>query len=421
MKKIIYIASSLVLMFATVGCVDKPVGYVFPKDEYFYDIPEVPVTVDYVVGVPYDVTYRDKVNNAWWNTGANPGHLLYTGNPLLGEYDIKADAEVLHQHLEWGKEAGINFFIVSWGGRGYNDTILSRWEEMWNADNSLPKVVIRFDPGYRFPKKLGDSLMEKDANGNYKPWMDSLKMDFDSVYQNIMMHNFGYKKRDDGKPVMVFTNFTNTGHVKSALGLTEWLRNSVNRNVWFMAELPGRLTSPERWGYLAKNGYSGAIADGFVVPDSIRAFDAFFITDISADTKDRNDGIYSFTDYNYHYWQQRMLPLGKEYIPTIMPSFDNLVNDPLSNTYLLPRWKEETKTAYVMSADSTGLKYNFSNVKKNPYQEFANVAKRIAGSNPSRIVIVYNWNSFNNGISLEPTKEYGHDYLKYTKDFFKIK
>ncbi|MDR1610076.1 MAG: glycoside hydrolase family 99-like domain-containing protein [Candidatus Symbiothrix sp.] len=417
MKKTIYIVSAFILACLAFSCEDKPSGYEFPEEEYFYDIPEVSVTENYVVGVSYDTKSRDTIYNVWWDAGATTtGPLLYTGNPELGEYDTKQDPDVMHQHLQWGKEAGIDFFILSWGGHGYNDTILAEWEKMWQADQALPKVVIRYDPGYRFPKATGDSLMEKDINGNYKPWMDSLRYDFDSLYQHVILHDFAYKKRDDNKPVMVLTNFTNSGHIISAYDFTNYLRSTVGNNIWIMGELQGRLTSPERWGYHAKNGYTGAVGDGYVNSDSIRSFDAFFITDVSTDMYERNMSLYSFTDYNYRYWSERMLPLNKEYVPTIMPSFDNTVNDANSGTYIIPRWNNQ---AYAVSSAKTGINFNFSNVKKNPYQEFANVAKRTADKNPSRIVIVYSWNNFVNGTSLEPTTEYGRDYLNYTKQFFK--
>jgi hypothetical protein len=271
--------------------------------------------------------------------------------------------------------------------------------------------VIRFDPGYRFPSAARDTLMRNPLA------MDSLRTDFDSLYTHVMLHDFAYKHRQTGEPVMVLCNFTNTGHIPSVNAFTQFLETTANGKLWTMAELPGRPTSPERWGYHAKNGYEGAVADGWVQPDTIRAFDAFFITDISTNNYDRYISLYSLTDYNYRYWRECMARIGKEYVPTVMPAFDNLVNDPTSNTYLIPRWDAVTKTAYTPSAAVNEATYNFSNIQKNPYQELANVAKRNVGK--SRIVMLYNWNNFSNGISLEPTEEYGTAYLEYTKQFFK--
>lgn len=408
MKKLITILSIIVpplLIFS--ACEDKPDVYEFPVDEYVYEIPDVPVTEDYVVGVPYNLQFRDPVQQVWWDK-AEKRPQLYTGTPVLGEYDHREDADLLRQHLDWGKEAGIDFFVLSWGGHGINDTILRNWEQLYLQDNARPKVVIRYDPGYRFvagTTGLQDSPLH----------MDSLRYDFDSLYTHVITHDFVYKKAD-GKPVMVFCNFTNATQIPRLNDFVTTLKSgTMQNNVWLMAELGGGWTSPERWGYHAANGYNGP-SDGYVKADSIKPFDAFFITDISHNNYDRFYSQYSYLDYNYRYWQQRMEPLGKEYVPTVQPGFDDRINTPGSDRYLIPRWKDGM--AYVISAsheDSPG--YNLTSFTENPYKKWADVAKRNVGQ--SRIVMVYNWNDFGSGRNLEPVDEFGTDYLKYTKEFFK--
>jgi len=410
MKNKINIAISLIVaLVAFLSCQDKPSTYVFPKDEYFYSIPDVPVTEDYVVGVSYNIQYRDTASNVWWDNNTK-AHLLYTGTPMLGEYDMRQDLiTTLHQHMDWAAQAGIDFFIIPWGGRGYNDTIIQEFGNYYKPGD--PQLVIRFDPGYRFPKASADTMMYNSLV------MDSLKTDLDSLYTYVMTQPYAYKNKNTGQPVMILTNYTNTGNIPSVNQFNAFLRNAVNNNIWIMAELPTHWTSPEMWGYNTANGYSGGASAGYVQPDTIKAFDAFFITDISTSNKDQYDGFYSFLDYNYNYWQKAVAPLGKEYVPTIMPSFDNLVNNPISNTYLIPRWKDGSG-AYVISGSLPGAPtYNWSNVTENPYKTLANVAKRNVG--PSRIVIIYGWNDFVNGDNLEPTQEFGTDYLQYTKEFFK--
>jgi hypothetical protein len=399
---------SVLLAVVFVACEDKSDGYDFPVDKYVYEIPDVPVTEDYVVGVAYDTKFRDTANNVWWDATLKE-HLLYTGTPTLGEYDSRKDADVLRQHLDWGKQAGIDFFMVSWGGRGFNDTLLQNWESLYAEDHARPKVVIRFDPGYRFGK--GTDTMQYNAEK-----MDSLRRDFDSVYTNIMLHDFAYKK-SDGTPVMVLCNFTNGSQIPSLTNLVDFLKGSgvVQNKLWLMGELGGGWTSPERWGYNAANGYNGT-SQGYMRPDTIKSFDAFFITDISHNNYDRYYSQYSYLDYNYNYWQERMEPLGKEYIPTIQPGFDDRINNPASDRFFIARWNADG--AYVLSSMVDGaVQYDFSSITENPYKKWANVAKRNVGA--SRIVMVYNWNDFTSGRNLEPTEEFGTDYLEYTREFFK--
>jgi hypothetical protein len=408
MKKLIIILNIVVAASLFVACEDRPDVYEFPIDEYVYDIPDVPVTTDYVIGVPYDTKYRDTLENVWWDSGKK-AQALYTGKPALGEYDVKQDVDVLRQHLDWGKEAGIDFFILGWGGHGYNDTILMNWEQLYAQDNARPKVVIRFDPGYRF--KGQDTLQLLPLV------MDSLRFDLDSVYTHVMMHDFAYKKAD-GKPVMVFTNFTNTGQVPRVNDFVSFLKNSptINNNIWLMADLGSSWTSPEKWGFNQTNGYSVGPQYGYVMADSIKPFDAFFINNTTHNSYDRYYSQYSYLDYNYRYWQERMKPLGKEYIPTVVPAFDNRIADPNNDNFFIPRWKDG-EGAYIISDAATELQHNFDNFKENPYKTWANVAKRNVGE--SRIIMVYSWNDFGMGRNLEPTEETGTDYLRYTRAFFK--
>ncbi|MDR1527503.1 MAG: glycoside hydrolase family 99-like domain-containing protein [Dysgonamonadaceae bacterium] len=409
MKKILAILSISVLTALIFNaCEDRPDVYDFPVDEYVYDIPDVPVTEDYVVGVAYDVKRRDTLQHVWWDN-TNKKQQLYTGTPVLGEYDLRDDANVLQQHLDWGKEAGIDFFVLNWGGHGYNDTILMNWEQLYAQDNARPKVVIRFDPGYRFG--IAADPLQLNALR-----MDSLCYDLDSLYTHVMKHDFVYKKAD-GKPVMVFCNFTNAVQIPLVNDFIAFLKNSttIHNNIWLMADLGGGWTSPERWGYHAANGYNGPTA-GYVKPDSIKPFDAFFITDISHNNYDRYYSQYSYLDYNYRYWQECMKPLGKEYIPTVQPGFDDRVNTPSSDRYFIPRWKDGK--AYVISSLLEGSnQYDFSSFTENPYKKWANVAKRNVGN--SRIIMIYNWNDFTGGRNLEPVTEFGTDYLQYTRELFK--
>ncbi len=412
MKKLLYLSICILPALVFVACEDKPDVYEFPESQYIYDIPDVPVTEDYVVGVQYDTKYRDSLHNVWWDTGKK-AQQLYTGHPELGEYDIKKDADVLRQHLDWGKEAGIDFFILSWGGHGYNDTILTRWKQLWEQDNARPKVVIRFDPGYRFRNK--DTLQVSQIR------MDSLRYDLDSVYTHVMMQNYAYKQAD-GKPVMVLCNFTNNGQIPRLNNFVNFLKSSpvIHNNLWIMAELGGGWKSPEQWGYHAQNGYDPGKAPnaGYVRADSIKPFDAFFVSDVTHNNYDRYYHQYSYLDYNYKYWQERLAPLNKEYIPSIHPGFDDRINTPASDRYFIPRWARDDSGAYVISESySDSPSYNFSSITENPYKKFADVAKRNAG--PSRIVLIYNWNDFAGGKNLEPVNEFGTDYLRYTKEFFK--
>ena len=455
-KKFNIISLSIIFTLGAfmVSCSDKPDVYEFPVGEYFYDIPDVPVTEDYVIGVRYDRKSTDSIRASvggtplgddliWWDGGSTALRgQWYTGTPLLGEYDTRRDSsKVIRQHMDWGRQAGIDFFIISWGGRGYTDTILMQFDRLWKEGD--PRVVIRFDPNYLLGRTGygNDTLMLNPGR------MDTLRHDFDSLYVNVMQKQFAYKNKNTGYPVVILCEFVNK------LGITD-LKEFVSffkkenkftkepNNLFMMGELGGSVwTSPENWGWHPAPGQPGH-GYGQIKPDTIAAFEAVFTNDLQHSNYDRYLGQYSFLDYNYTYWRSKLAPMAKEYIPTIYPAFDNRITSYASNQFFIPRWKESDNTAYIVSSIQEGIKavpslpanqvdengmrvgtvgtgdqYNLSNYTKNPYQQWANVAKRNVG--PSRIILVRSWNDFAQGNTLEPTKEYGVEYLNYTKRFFK--
>ncbi|MDR2058070.1 MAG: hypothetical protein LBP83_07305 [Dysgonamonadaceae bacterium] len=419
MKNTKYVAGVIIALCTVIACVDKPDLYEFPVEKYYYDIPDVPVTEDYVVGVRYEVTD----SGYWFNKTTNKAE-LYTGHPVLGKYTLNSFApnrmpsEALRQHLEWGKKAGIDFFIVGWGGFGWNDTLLREWGKLYDQDNQYPQVVIRYDPGYMLNKsKLAEKPETSDTLQIDPLRMDSLRHDFDSLYTTVMTKPYAYKNKN-GDPVMVFCNFVDKpAELRSLPNFIQEYRKIAGNKLWIMGELGGNWTSPEKWGY------RDATTIGPMKADTISNFDAVFITDVATDNYERWTGYYSFMDFNYNYWQERMRPLGKEYIPIIFPAFDNKVREPSNNNFIFPRWDPQTDTPYVISAaagyqdSGEAREYNMSSYKENPYKTAANVAKRNVGA--SRILLVYSWNDFRNGINLEPTTEIKEDYLDYTRQFFK--
>ena len=414
MKKIVYCLSAIIPALVMIGCQDKPDVYEFPVDKYFYSIPDVPVTEDYVIACPFGTTDSGR----WYNKTTELFE-LHTGTPVLGGNDILLNYNtknnhpaVLSQQLKWGKQAGVDIFIFSWGGHGWNDTLLTSWGELYAQDRALPKLVVRFDPGYRFGQMPGDSLQKRPD------LMAPLLNDFDSLYLHVMSKDYYYHDAE-GRAVMVLCNLTNTTNIHNLKAFTDVLRNRpvVNGNLWMIGDLQGNWTSPEYYGY------RDAATRGVVKGDTISALDGFYIGDIQTGNKDRYDGFFSFLDFNYSYWQERMKPLGKEYVPTIFPAFDKLVREPASSDYVIPRWSEE-RGHYVISATEgeEEVRYNFSeynpmNHNECAYKTLANVAKRNVGAH--RIIYVNSWNDFRNGNNLEPTVEIGEDYLNFTRQFFK--
>ncbi|GHT73549.1 hypothetical protein AGMMS50262_04840 [Bacteroidia bacterium] len=441
MKKTKYILSSFILLMIAIACVDKAEVYDFPEDKYFYEIPDVPVTEDYVVGVRYNT-----MDSGYWFDKTKKQTEYYTGHPELdlygdpvykyfhrnysAEWPFTVDqtvSGVLEQHLKWGKQAGIDFFVFGWGGKGWNDTLLMKWEQLYAQDHAYPKVVIRFDPNFMYGKvKLAEVPGTNDTLMKDPFRMDTLRYWIDSIYNHVLAKDFNYHGKD-GKPVMIINNFVNKpGEITDLKTFINEFRARNNNNIWLMGELPSNRTSPEMWGYRDET------TKGVIKGDSISPFDALYIENITTGSFETWNGYYSFLDFNYNYWKERTNPRGTEYIPTIFPAYDNKVRQIKQDNqtffdgdYVIARWKKDTNVPYVISAgadyQSTGepIALNLGWYKDNPYKILANVAKRNVGQ--SRIVMIYSWNDFRNGNNLEPMTEFGTEYLDYTKEFFKKK
>eukprot|EP00292_Cryptomonas_paramecium_P019389 CAMPEP_0113661578 /NCGR_PEP_ID=MMETSP0038_2-20120614/53_1 /TAXON_ID=2898 /ORGANISM="Cryptomonas paramecium" /LENGTH=122 /DNA_ID=CAMNT_0000576287 /DNA_START=184 /DNA_END=549 /DNA_ORIENTATION=+ /assembly_acc=CAM_ASM_000170 len=53
----------------------------------------------------------------WYGIGEQWSLYPRPWQPVLGEYK-SIDQSVIRKHHDWGKQAGIDFFAVSWGGDG---------------------------------------------------------------------------------------------------------------------------------------------------------------------------------------------------------------------------------------------------------------------------------------------------------------
>jgi hypothetical protein len=289
---------------------------------------------------------------------------------------------------------------------------------LWEKDNQYPKIVIRYDPGYLLNKnKLTDVPGTNDTLQIDPFRMDTLRRDFNTLYTTLFTKPYVYKNKN-GDPVMAFCNFVNkTGELRDLHQFVNEYRTIAKNKLWIMGEVGGNWSSPENWGY------RDATTKGVVKADTIDVFDAVYITDLATGEYERWTGYYSFLDFNYNYWQERMRTINKEYIPIIYPAYDNKVREPSNGNFIFPRWNPLTNTPFVISgaagyqANGTEREYNMSSYKENPYKTAANVAKRNVGD--SRIIMIFSWNNFRDGINLEPTTEIGETYLDYTRQFFK--
>ena len=104
--------------------------------------------------------------------------------------------------------------------------------------------------------------------------------------------------------------------------------------------------------------------------------------------------INSFSDQSWKNWTDSTNTWNVDYVPCIMPAYNDKVMTPASKLYDVARIPEA-------------------------YTGYCNVAKR--NMSKKRLVIINSWNNFQFGTTLEPAVEYGTTYLEITKAQFKVK
>lgn len=353
----------LLLLVLTIGLAScmKDTDYTFPKDKYYYDVPQTDLTEDVIVGALYHT-----IGETYWNY-QDKG---YTNTPALGEYDVFEDEAVLKQQLEWAKKAGIDFLTINWGGYGNVDTLMWKFHDLYTADNQLPKIVLKYDVSH---------LTQKSKLDNEEQ-MKLFIAEFDSLNTHLFTKDSYFRLND--KPVVTFFGYTaNNGAAKSWKTVIDKLHESMkekgHKEMWTIGEIDGSgWTSPERWN------------------DTIPAFDAVYTRTMATDNWDVWYSYWSFIDQNKQYWKQYMESINKEFIPYVEPAFNNTIFNETSNAFIVER-------------------------KKELYNHAANVGKR--NITKSRIILISSWNDYREGTSIEPTDEYREDYLEWTKEFFSVK
>lgn len=130
----------------------------------------------------------------WWGSGFhwNSG---YDGEPVLGEYNSR-DPEVLRQHLQWLRDAGINWISLSWWGRDSwsNETFE---DHLLRADGIEDfRISILYESQKMLQQADGSYVTDFDIPGN----RDQFVSDVDYL-SNHYFHRDEYL-RIDGKPVV---------------------------------------------------------------------------------------------------------------------------------------------------------------------------------------------------------------------------
>lgn len=351
-----------------------------------YEIPDVPVTQDYLVGVDYRFTTT---------YGAATYKALYAKTPILGEYaNIKASiagssVQVVDSHLVWLNEAKVDFLLVTirsgstdlanfTSDKSYIDRILSS-PYLGNIKIAFAYDFSKLGLGSSYPTETDKSMLIENKTGALANYIKDYKT-FMAPYFNLS----NYLKIGN-KNVVFIKNAYRLFSLDNA-ALTKRLRDSMNlvgKEVYLVGQQE-KWSPPQRFEHRFRNAVDAIYHDNYL---------GIATNDLTR--------LYKFNQVTDQAWQYAKAMFNSwdiEYIPNIGPSMNTNLSSPNSRSPYYNPFFEKDSVFFV---------------------DYCNVGKQ--NSDVSRIILVDSWNNWSWDGQLEPATQYGYRYLNILRDQFKVK
>lgn len=322
-----------------------------------YPIPQVDITENVIVGAFYN------------NYLAADWAKKYTYTPQLGEYSPLTPA-VMAQHRVWADVGSIDFFTFPWNGTS-GDPLLTNFI---TGRNEAVKMVINYNTAH---------LNATNASPLVGTKLTTMLNEFKTFATTHF--NKDYYFNINGNPVVMITPINLATSAATSIDYTTVipaLRAELN-----LAGVTPFIIAEISSGWLPPQRYSAVL----------KVFDAVVLSNWTCNGNygyDRAVFYLAFTDQTFKNWSDSTTVWGNNFVPCILPGFDDKVMTPASKNFNLTR----------------GAQF---------YTDNCNVAKRNICN--KRIVMINSWNNFQFGTTVEPTTEYGTEYLDITKNQFKVK
>ena len=270
-----------------------------------------------------------------------------TGKPYLGPYD-NSNVNVINQHIDWAKQAGIDYFIYSWLGTNRKE----HGPETKITDNFIRQTnIINFKimPLYETPLALNQSPDNIDFDQKYWPRVTAGDQFIkDMLAFSNQAHNTDHFLRINNCPrvaLYLARNMINQDKYfkklkKELSNRNQCLDFTADVTFWNSSDKPlarSEQSSEEQWEWLANNfsavfGYN-MYSDNinvYNIKDDL-AFDKIFLKAKSV---------------NQEKWENRSHDVGLKYHYSIQPGYDDRLlrgNDrpaaPPSEKFLLMDWE----------------------------------------------------------------------------------
>ena len=336
-------------------------------------------------GIPYSLAYEENVKVGayyyiWY--GLPPPYIAHwkesiKSTPLLGKYN-SSDPTVADQHILLAKQHGIDFFAVSWIGKGtlvdwINETADHTWdfdEIDSNLQNGLLKAPHIQDFNFCLfyeTEIILSTYWQKPEKNFTKIFID------DMVYAAQHYFNRSSYLRIDGKPVLFIYDLPYL-YLYSPIPAQELLNQtrrqlaSIGSDVYFIGDVGGGPHTPYNINYTWLYSMNAITTYRFSEP-----------------SKGWNGVLEDARTY-YPEWRNVMNSMGIKFIPNAYSGFNN------------------TGLAGVQQNTTVALPLNAT-----MFREMLKLA--INNADDLKMVMITSWNEWLEATAIEPSMEFGELFL----------
>ena len=328
----------------------------------------------------------------------------YTNHPVLGEYNSR-DPRVINQHINWAKEAGIDFFAINWHDSDSWDDITLRDYYLTHQRASEIKFCLHYDSSLAL--NVFRNPVSYDFNDKYSPSKtkgEKFLEDFEYLAETYFTHP-QYLKINN-RPLMIIYNtslFKNVSHYFDKLqanmekkGISLFLVADVvcwagvklsKKNLAFIWQTSPKETFKIFYRVMRRLSLNNLAGDIFLS----KYFDG--ITGYNMYSANRTLNFLKNVDKVYQKFYRYAQAHNLCFIPTVIPGYNDRNLSGLNRPTLE---REEGEF----------------------YKDFWKIAKKYLDPN-LKIALITSFNEWHEGTEIEPSKEYGNKYLELTKVFAK--
>jgi len=341
-------------------------------------------------GIPSSLEYEENVKVGayyyiWWgplppNGTRNHWNEAIKGTPFLGKYNSN-DSTVADQHILLAKQHGIDFFAVSWLGKGtwvdwINDTVDHTWD-FDEIDNNLQNGLLKAPHMQDFNFCLFYETQIILSTYWQKPEKNFTKIFIDDmIYAAHQYFNSSSYLRIDGKPVLFIYDLPYL-YLYSPIPAQELLEQtrqqlaSIGSDVYFIGDVGGGPHTPYNINYTWLYSMNATTTYRF---------------SLSRPEEGWNGVLEDARNY-YPEWRRVMNFMGIKFIPNAYPGFNNTGLDGVTpnTTVVLPPndiMFRELLTTAINNADSD-----------------------------LKMVMITSWNEWLEATAIEPSMEFGELFL----------